>query len=344
MDSGNSGSIQSSSGGGDEEFDSRFFHSSPQPQSQPQHQHQHQHQPQQLPNSFDSLSYLNASSLLPTNPSPLPRPPLLFTNSSSSSSSSSIVSQSMGVASNLAAASTTNTIVNAPRSSKKRSRASRRAPTTVLTTDTSNFRAMVQEFTGIPSPPFAPSPIPRARFDHLFAASSPSSSLLRPFAHKLQPNPNSNPNPNPNSTSLIDAVAITTNNISHPNHSQALLNIQSPSLLTYQSLLQSQLNPQYNIGNVLSFGSRPPPTMVASSSSAEFGPGEIGLLPSGLIGSDGLRSDPVEQHQLRPVVASFSGGAPQPRVSGCNVEKGPESVAATTRGEGMVESWICSSD
>ncbi|KAD7117533.1 hypothetical protein E3N88_04801 [Mikania micrantha] len=36
---------------------------------------------------------------------------------------------------------------------KKRSRASRRAPTTVLTTDTSNFRAMVQEFTGIPSPP-----------------------------------------------------------------------------------------------------------------------------------------------------------------------------------------------
>uniref|UniRef100_A0A9I9CGY4 VQ domain-containing protein n=1 Tax=Cucumis melo TaxID=3656 RepID=A0A9I9CGY4_CUCME len=37
---------------------------------------------------------------------------------------------------------------------KKRTRASRRAPTTVLTTDTTNFRAMVQEFTGIPSPPF----------------------------------------------------------------------------------------------------------------------------------------------------------------------------------------------
>lgn len=44
-----------------------------------------------------------------------------------------------------------------PRNPKKRSRASRRAPTTVLTTDTNNFRAMVQEFTGIPSPPFTSS-------------------------------------------------------------------------------------------------------------------------------------------------------------------------------------------
>lgn len=36
---------------------------------------------------------------------------------------------------------------------KKRSRASRRAPTTVLRTDAANFRSMVQEFTGIPSVP-----------------------------------------------------------------------------------------------------------------------------------------------------------------------------------------------
>ncbi|KAG4933682.1 hypothetical protein JHK87_047684 [Glycine soja] len=39
------------------------------------------------------------------------------------------------------------------RNSKKRSRASRLAPTTVLTTDTNNFRPMVQEFTGTPTPP-----------------------------------------------------------------------------------------------------------------------------------------------------------------------------------------------
>ncbi|KAL9663238.1 hypothetical protein QQ045_028077 [Rhodiola kirilowii] len=34
---------------------------------------------------------------------------------------------------------------------RKRSRASRRTPTTLLSTDTSNFRAMVQQFTGGPS-------------------------------------------------------------------------------------------------------------------------------------------------------------------------------------------------
>ncbi|KAI3685377.1 hypothetical protein L6452_34619 [Arctium lappa] len=50
---------------------------------------------------------------------------------------------------------------------KKRTRASRRAPTTVLTTDTTNFRQMVQEFTGIPTAPFSSSPFTR-RLD-LFA-------------------------------------------------------------------------------------------------------------------------------------------------------------------------------
>ncbi|KAE8673055.1 hypothetical protein F3Y22_tig00111812pilonHSYRG00018 [Hibiscus syriacus] len=34
---------------------------------------------------------------------------------------------------------------------RKRSRASRRTPTTLLNTDTTNFRAMVQQFTGNPS-------------------------------------------------------------------------------------------------------------------------------------------------------------------------------------------------
>uniref|UniRef100_A0A0D9XD34 VQ domain-containing protein n=1 Tax=Leersia perrieri TaxID=77586 RepID=A0A0D9XD34_9ORYZ len=87
-----------------------------------------------------------------------------------------------------------------PGSGAGRTRASRRAPTTVLTTDTSNFRAMVQEFTGIPSPPFvagvgAPAASLRTRFDHLFpspasaALRDPASSLppylLRPFAQKL---------------------------------------------------------------------------------------------------------------------------------------------------------------
>ncbi|CAI0374455.1 unnamed protein product [Linum tenue] len=37
---------------------------------------------------------------------------------------------------------------------RRRSRASRRTPTTLLNTDTSNFRAMVQQFTGGPAGPF----------------------------------------------------------------------------------------------------------------------------------------------------------------------------------------------
>ncbi|CAJ1971633.1 unnamed protein product [Sphenostylis stenocarpa] len=46
---------------------------------------------------------------------------------------------------------------------RRRSRASRRTPTTLLNTDTTNFRAMVQQFTGAPSAPdlFGPSrPVP----------------------------------------------------------------------------------------------------------------------------------------------------------------------------------------
>ncbi|GAB4848190.1 hypothetical protein Ancab_002857 [Ancistrocladus abbreviatus] len=41
---------------------------------------------------------------------------------------------------------------------RRRSRASRRTPTTLLNTDTTNFRAMVQQFTGGPPAAFPPSP------------------------------------------------------------------------------------------------------------------------------------------------------------------------------------------
>ncbi|XP_006353991.1 putative mediator of RNA polymerase II transcription subunit 26 [Solanum tuberosum] len=81
---------------------------------------------------------------------------------------------------------------------KKRTRASRRAPTTVLTTDTTNFRQMVQEFTGIPTAPFTGSPYTR-RFDLFSTAGSGMrtghlDSLgplypLRPSAQKVQVSP-----------------------------------------------------------------------------------------------------------------------------------------------------------
>ncbi|XP_020599638.1 VQ motif-containing protein 22-like [Phalaenopsis equestris] len=59
--------------------------------------------------------------------------------------------------------STTSMAVNSARSTngqpatkpaRKRSRSTRRVPTTLLKTDTSNFRAMVQQFTGVPSAPY----------------------------------------------------------------------------------------------------------------------------------------------------------------------------------------------
>ncbi|MCD7470036.1 hypothetical protein HAX54_009599 [Datura stramonium] len=80
---------------------------------------------------------------------------------------------------------------------KKRSRASRRAPTTVLTTDTTNFRQMVQEFTGIPTTPFTGSAYTR-RFDLFSTANSamkrsahldnlgPLNYTLRPSTQKVQ--------------------------------------------------------------------------------------------------------------------------------------------------------------
>ncbi|KAH7834334.1 hypothetical protein Vadar_014982 [Vaccinium darrowii] len=74
------------------------------------------------------------------------------------------------------------------RNPKKRSRASRRAPTTLLTTDTTNFRAMVQEFTGIPAPPFtsSSSPFLRNRLD-LFATPAAASTRSYPLSDGLYP-------------------------------------------------------------------------------------------------------------------------------------------------------------
>ncbi|KAM0005297.1 putative VQ motif-containing protein [Helianthus debilis subsp. tardiflorus] len=71
---------------------------------------------------------------------------------------------------------------------KKRTRASRRAPTTVMTTDTANFRQMVQEFTGIPAVPFSSSAYSSRR--DLYAGSTepmavPMQQPVRPSAHKI---------------------------------------------------------------------------------------------------------------------------------------------------------------
>jgi len=52
----------------------------------------------------------------------------------------------------------------APKPIRRRSRASRRTPTTLLNTDTTNFRAMVQQFTGGPAMPYATGSHPQYPF------------------------------------------------------------------------------------------------------------------------------------------------------------------------------------
>ncbi|CAA2992621.1 Hypothetical predicted protein [Olea europaea subsp. europaea] len=118
---------------------------------------------------------------------------------------------------------------------KKRPRASRRAPTTVLTTDTTNFRQMVQEFTGIPAAPFSVPPYSR-RLDLLSTMRSGhldtlgSMYPLRPSAQKVQPSPfqPSSSSPSFNSTmidTLVRSTNISTSNVGSLNSN----NFQLPS-------------------------------------------------------------------------------------------------------------------
>ncbi|RWV81918.1 hypothetical protein GW17_00056624 [Ensete ventricosum] len=185
MDSAKSSSLQPS-GGGDDEFGSptapplsAFFRSrtaaSAAATLQPSPYGDHH---------FDSLSYLDSTRPFISFPSTVTFSSLLPPDA---------VSHGVGVGASpvqqLPDQSSVTAATAAPqRSSKKRCRASRRAPTTVLTADASNFRAMVQELTGIPS--FA------ARLDLFHSAAAfrsysdpplPASSFLlpRPFIQKV---------------------------------------------------------------------------------------------------------------------------------------------------------------
>ncbi|CAD6225159.1 unnamed protein product [Miscanthus lutarioriparius] len=224
MDSGNSGSLQSSSGG-DDEFDSRggggvdssplsaLLRPSPSPSPSAAAFSLHGSYfglqeltsappPQQQAGAWSSGSFPGASGLSSSSPR-VGQPDSVAGGRQQAADTTVAAAQGQGAAMGGAPAPA----AQPPRGSRKRTRASRRAPTTVLTTDTSNFRAMVQEFTGIPSPPFAagvgvgvggPAASLRTRFDHIFpppssslrsAAADATASLppylLRPFPHKL---------------------------------------------------------------------------------------------------------------------------------------------------------------
>ncbi|CAH8326775.1 unnamed protein product [Eruca vesicaria subsp. sativa] len=248
MDSGNSSSMQSSSGGGGGEDQEEYASRADQSISALFNNHNSTTVSSNITSQthLDSLiaNYFNTGwstenplwsttttkstdGSIPPPPPPISSEPAFFTNP---------LQENLGVVSNK---NTSSPIYSVPtdkktclattRNPKKRSRVSRRAPTTVLTTDTSNFRAMVQEFTGNPSTPFtglsSSSSFPRSRFD-LFGSSSSSlpSRPLKPFPHKLIP-PSStshlylNPPTNYHQSLLLN---MNTQNIANPLRDQSL--------------------------------------------------------------------------------------------------------------------------
>lgn len=388
MDSGNSSSMQSSSGGGgggdQEEYDSRadqsisaFFN-----QNNTTTVSSNMAGPTQL----DSLiaNYFNTgwstdntiwstTTIKPTDvSSPRPPPPqissepIFFTNP---------LQQNPRVVSNTNT-NTTSPICSVPtdkknglnnnmattRNPKKRSRVSRRAPTTVLTTDTSNFRAMVQEFTGNPSTPFtglsSSSPFPRSitnssRFD-LFGSSSlssrPSSLPLKPFPHKLIPQstasqflpPSAEYHHHHHHQSLL--LNMNTQNIVNP-----FLNNQSPNNpLTDQSFLcekskpsSSSLRTSNGFGHVdVGTNFEGLHNIIVSSSSSMTHP-----TLNNIRGPDKNSEAKNDNDLLRSIngddqsLVKRSDGYTPP------VASGQENNLAAVRNEGMVElSWISSSD
>ncbi|KAG5245823.1 hypothetical protein OIU77_019562 [Salix suchowensis] len=218
MDSGNSGSMQSSSGGGDEEYDSRqeslpaFLNASSQNFDSSLFSHQ---QPATMFDPSPALFHAFSQSQPITNPDSsmlnldmvhsrglrsdhsctqlgINLPDSLSSSQSAllgaQGSSHQALPSSMQLRSvhdcGVRSSSPSDQTHEVARNPKKRTRASRRAPTTVLTTDTSNFRQMVQEFTGIPAPPFTGSPFTR-RLDLFGPGSGSRSGHLEPVGSSL---------------------------------------------------------------------------------------------------------------------------------------------------------------
>lgn len=438
MDSGNSGSLQSSSG--DEEYDSRAdsisalmttnpaAHQPPAAAAAPPLNNTSSifdplsnyfdtiSRPPQTPNSLLNLD-MSWSKTLRSDPNSTDINPMMIPSSSiqslfgsnepHGSFSTSQLSPAISAAAvpeNTSSTSTPRPAAGAPpeqnnqthvvRNPKKRSRASRRAPTTVLTTDTTNFRAMVQEFTGIPAPPFtSSSPFSRGRLDLYGTAPSSMRSnpldfpqppyLRRPFPQKVQLPPPFLAASSSSSSLLVDHAATiaspnsTNNNVATAsniiNHDANLFSIQNP-LLT--SLLQSNGAAKYpppTTDSSVVIGSKPPQLGFRDGLMDEFGLSHHGQVnTSTLSGLPGLISSdqtPSSRNDNNPVNWGSGVGTNDSgngmnnfnlsRINGANKrlnysgssssnfrggDKGPENVAPTTRGEGMMESWICSSD
>ncbi|KAL2242248.1 UNVERIFIED_CONTAM: VQ motif-containing protein 22 [Sesamum indicum] len=283
MDSAHSGSLHSSSGG-DEEFDSSrgdfnpflVTHQNPtffDPQHQVLHNLDHafrqsngnddnsdliwsrslrsQHNYAEFGNitSSASLPLSRAQSLAGHGPFPIPSPsPSLPLRAETESRASLGLNQMSSV------------VIKNP---KKRTRASRRAPTTVLKTDTANFRQMVQEFTGIPADPFSASHY--SRRPDVFSALRPGTRFdplgplypLRPSPQKgLSPFSSSPPPPSLLNSNMVDSTVPTTNIVSTNTTAGAGLRFStSNNSNNYPFPHQLGGTPAMNFGNLSGFQS-----------------------------------------------------------------------------------------
>ncbi|KAL8030294.1 hypothetical protein ABFX02_14G277400 [Erythranthe guttata] len=116
---------------------------------------------------------------------------------------------------------------------KKRSRVSNRNPTTVLTTDTTNFRQMVQQFTGIPATPLSGGP-PRSL--DLFSL-RPGYQYLDTLGGPLYPL-----KPSANNPTMIDSLVTTANIVS-------TTTTGDPAASTYPPSLSSVHHHRFNLHN-----------------------------------------------------------------------------------------------
>ncbi|KAE9605910.1 hypothetical protein Lal_00025032 [Lupinus albus] len=317
MDSGNSRSISSS---GDEEYDSRVDHTTLLPstflnhppthfgQSSSLNVSSHHHNPSFFdlsssylhsipntnPNSFLNLDATTTSTAQGKRPEPnCTDPPNLQGFNQGLCPPPHGLSHDENKNARVVSSSALTNNASATRNSKKRTRASRRAPTTVLTTDTSNFRAMVQEFTGIPAPPFSGSSsysITR-RLDLLTGSSSslrtsashhldttPSFYPLRPSPQKPHHQQNPFPSTLLHNNNMVDAIASSTTNnnnsinyqlppdlgLPYHHHSQnIILSMQQ----NYPNVIPFHQTPLHSLGNhVLSgFGAKSPASLSVQS-------------------------------------------------------------------------------
>ncbi|XP_010680562.3 uncharacterized protein LOC104895689 [Beta vulgaris subsp. vulgaris] len=229
------------------------------------------------------------------------------------------------------------------RNPKKRSRASRRAPTTVLTTDTSNFRQMVQEFTGIPAPPFTAFST-RTRFDIFGGLGGHSSSttvppppyLLRPFPQKRTTTLHQ-PSFLANSSLPSLTTTTTTTSTSNINNSNAAL-VDGIGLAPSSTTCAANTSVSTTIA--------PPPTTTAFQLCD----------PHEFLNTNNNNNNHPQlsfQSLLQPSSVAVTCTTATPHHTTCSVNpagdalvngRGTGTNGGATKGEGMVDSWICSSD